>query len=74
MTHIVDAIYQNGVFRPLGPVAVDENQRVVLSVEPLQQEDPLTWIKRVSKFRRQMAAERGFLPDSAVDIAADRAR
>jgi predicted DNA-binding antitoxin AbrB/MazE fold protein len=73
MAH-VDAIYQNGVFRPLGPVAVAENQRVVLRVESLPQEDALTWIKRVGQFRRQVAAERGLFPDSSVDIAVDRAR
>ena len=70
----VDAIYQGGVFRPLEPVALCENQRVALSVEPIAKEDPLAWIKRVGDFRRQMAAERGIFPDSAVEIAADRTR
>ena len=74
MTYVVDAIYQNGVFRPLEPVAIEENQRVALRVEPIQKEDALAWIKRVGDFRRKMAAERGVFPDSAVEIAADRIR
>jgi predicted DNA-binding antitoxin AbrB/MazE fold protein len=73
MTH-VDAIYQDGVFRPLGPMDLCENQRVALSVEPILREDPLAWIKRVGDFRRQMASDRGIFPDSAVEIAADRTR
>jgi predicted DNA-binding antitoxin AbrB/MazE fold protein len=70
----VDAIYQDGVFRPLGPVALCENQRVALSVEPIPKEDALAWIKRVGDFRREMAAKRGIFPDSAVEIAEDRRR
>ena len=70
----VDAIYQGGVFRPLEPVCFEENQRVALSVEPIQKEDALAWIEDVSRFREQVAARCGVLPDSALDIAADRAR
>jgi len=70
----VDAIYQDGVFRPLEPVFLCENQRVALSVEPIQKDDPLAWIKRVGDFRREMAAKRGIFPDSAVEIASDRTR
>jgi predicted DNA-binding antitoxin AbrB/MazE fold protein len=33
MTTQVRAIYEKGVFRPLEPVAIDEHQEVVLSVE-----------------------------------------
>ncbi len=33
MTTKVKAIYENGVFRPLEPVAIEEHQEVVLSVE-----------------------------------------
>jgi predicted DNA-binding antitoxin AbrB/MazE fold protein len=70
-----DAIYQDGVFRPLGPVNLAENQRVALSVEPIrQQEDALAWIKSVKKLRQQVAERCGILPDSTLDIAADRTR
>ena len=36
MTHDVDAIYQQGVFRPVGPLALPEGTRVHLRVEPEQ--------------------------------------
>lgn len=70
----VDAIYQDGVFRPLEPVVLSENQRVALCVEPIQKEDALAWAKRVSQVRENVALRCGVLPDSAIDIAADRVR
>jgi predicted DNA-binding antitoxin AbrB/MazE fold protein len=30
---IIEAVYENGVFRPLGPVNLSESQTVVLSVQ-----------------------------------------
>ncbi len=33
MTKIVQAVYENGVFRPLEPVLYQEQERVVLTVE-----------------------------------------
>jgi predicted DNA-binding antitoxin AbrB/MazE fold protein len=74
MTLILDAIYQNGVFRPLEPVGLKENQRVSLSVEATRREDALAWIEDVSRFREEVAARSGILPDSTLDIAADRMR
>lgn len=70
----VDAIYQDGVFRPLGPVGLEENQRVALSVETLRQEDALAWLEETDRLRNGLAAKYGILPDSTLDIAADRAR
>jgi hypothetical protein len=51
-----------------------EHQRVALSVEPIRKEDALAWMERVSESRRRFAAEHGILPDSTLDIAADRMR
>jgi predicted DNA-binding antitoxin AbrB/MazE fold protein len=70
----VNAIYQDGFFRPLEPVYLEENQRVALSVEPIQKEDALAWAERVSRVREEVAARCGILPDSTLDIAADRMR
>jgi predicted DNA-binding antitoxin AbrB/MazE fold protein len=70
----VDAIYQDGMFRPLEPVFLCENQRVALSVELISQEDALAWAKRVSQAREEAAARCGILPDSTIDIALDRMR
>ena len=70
----VDAIYQDGVFRPLEPVALCENQRVALSVEPAEVQDAAAWLEETDRLRDRLAAEHGVFPDSTLDIAADRAR
>ena len=69
-----EAIYQHGVFRPLEPIFLEENQRVTLNVEPIQKEDALAWLERVSRAREEAVTRCGISPDSAVDIAADRMR
>ena len=69
-----EAVYQHGVFRPLEPISLEENQRVILNVESAEAEDALAWLERVSESRRQFAAQHGILPDSTLDIAADRMR
>ena len=74
MTYLVDAIYENGVFRPLEPVAMKEHERVALSVEPIRKEDALAWLEETDRLRNRLAAKYGIFPDSALDIAADRAR
>lgn len=55
MTH-VDAIYQDGVFRPLEPVAFCENQRVALSVEPIPKED-ISLVEQLEDLADVKAAE-----------------
>ena len=71
----VEAIYRNGVFNPLEAVALPENQRVRLSVHPLEAEaDVRAWLASVQQRQRRISAERGYYPDSAADIAEDRRR
>jgi predicted DNA-binding antitoxin AbrB/MazE fold protein len=71
----VDAIYRNGVFNPLGVVALPENQRVRLSVHPLEADnDVRAWLARVQQRQRRIVSLRGYYPDSAADIAEDRRR
>lgn len=70
----VDAIYQNGVFKPLGEVNVAENQRVHLTIEPLPAQNVAEWLEGVRQLQERIVAERGYFPDSTQDIAADRAR
>ena len=70
----VDAIYQNGVFKPLQDVGLPDNQRVRLSVQPVEASDMRAWFAEVQEFRQQIIAERGYFPDSALDIADDRRR
>ena len=70
----IEAIYQDGVFKPLGPVELKENERVRLSVEPVARPDLLAWLKRVQKNRAEFISKHGYLPDSTPDIAEDRLR
>jgi predicted DNA-binding antitoxin AbrB/MazE fold protein len=73
MSHI-EAIYRNGVFQPLEPVDLPEEQRVQLSVEAKDQQSPLVWLDGVRALQTLLLQRRGPLPDSAVEIASDRQR
>jgi predicted DNA-binding antitoxin AbrB/MazE fold protein len=73
MTH-VDAIYQNGVFKPLQDVRLPDNQRVRHSIQPLDADYVRAWLADVQETRKRIIAERGYFPDSALDIAEDRRR
>ena len=70
----VEAIYQNGMFKPLEEVRLPENQRVRLSVQPLEAGDARAWLAEVQELRQRIIAQRGYFPDSAADIAEDRRR
>jgi len=70
----VDAIYQNGVFKPLQDVGLPDNQRVRLSIRPLDAAHVRAWLARVRERQQRIIAERGYFPDSAPDIAEDRRR
>ncbi len=43
----VEAIYHNGVFQPVQDVKLPENQRVRLSIEPVEAQDILAWLADV---------------------------
>lgn len=71
----IEAIYQGGVFKPLGEVKLPENQRVRLNVEPIDDAAyALAWLARVREMHRQFIEKHGYLPDSTPDIAEDRMR
>ncbi len=70
----IEAIYADGVFKPLRAVSLPENKRVRLSIQPVEPSDVRAWLSEVQTFQRRIVAERGCFPDSAPDIAADRAR
>ena len=70
----VDAVYQGGVFKPLGEVDLHENERVRLNFEVLQGSEVQAWLDEVREFQRRIVDARGSLPDSAPDIAEDRLR
>lgn len=70
----VDAIYTHGVFQPLHPVHLSEQERVRLRIKRLNGESPLAWLTRVRGLQADVAKREGNLPDSTTDIAADRMR
>jgi len=70
----IEAIYQSGVFKPLGEVDLRENQRVRLHIQPLERDAVQAWLTEVQQLQQEIIAERGYFPDSTAAIAADRSR
>jgi predicted DNA-binding antitoxin AbrB/MazE fold protein len=70
----VEAIYRHGVFEPLQPVDLQEEQRVRLSIEPTGKPTPEEWLERVKQHHAAFVEKYGYLPDSTPDIAEDRMR
>ncbi len=73
----VEAVYQGGVFKPVGPVDLPENQQVRLtveSVEPVNRENAAEWLAALKRRHEEWLATRPPLPDSTPDIAEDRRR
>jgi len=70
----IEAIYRRGVFEPLESVTLGEEQRVQLSIEPVNGPTPQAWLQDVQEIQAAIVERHGLLPDSAADIAADRMR
>jgi predicted DNA-binding antitoxin AbrB/MazE fold protein len=70
----IEAIYRHGVFEPLEPVNLREDERVQLSFEPANGQTPQAWLNRVEAMQAAIVARQGTFPDSAAEIAADRLR
>lgn len=70
----VDAIYDGGVFKPLEPVVLQDQQRVRLSIEQVDSKSVEQWLREAQELKDQIKARSGTLPDSTLDIAADRLR
>jgi predicted DNA-binding antitoxin AbrB/MazE fold protein len=60
----IEAMYRNGVFKPLEEVSLSENQRGWLSVQPIEAGDARDWLTRVQQRQQRIVAERGYFPDS----------
>ena len=76
MTTTVQAIYKDGVLRPLGPLPLQEDQRVTVTVaeQRFDKEAMLAWLKQAAAAREKMREKHGFLPDSTLSIREDRER
>lgn len=73
--HQIDAVYQNGVLKPLSAVPFHENQRVRLRVEPAEPAGAAAWLDALRRIQQPILDRHGGpLPDSTADIAADRLR
>jgi predicted DNA-binding antitoxin AbrB/MazE fold protein len=70
----VEAVFQNGVFKPVRPVDLPENQRVQLDVRPVPNEEVRAWLDQLRQTRERLQAKYGLFPDSTPDIAEDRMR
>jgi predicted DNA-binding antitoxin AbrB/MazE fold protein len=70
----VEAVYQGGVFKPLRPVDLPENQRVRLNVDSMPATDFQAWLDRIRPVQQRIIAQFGILPDSAPIIAENRGR
>ena len=70
----IEAVFRNGVFEPLEPVDLKEEQRVRLSIAPADKETPEAWLERARELRESIYQREGFLPNSTLDIAEDRMR
>jgi predicted DNA-binding antitoxin AbrB/MazE fold protein len=70
----IEAIFENGVFRPIDAVSLPDKQRVRIEVRPVTDFDDDAWLLRVKQRQAGIMARVGFLPDSTIDIAADRRR
>ena len=70
----IEAIYRHGVFEPLSPVDLQEEERVLLNIEPAKTETWEKWLARVDALREAIQKRQGLLPDSTPGIAEDRMR
>ena len=70
----IEAIYQDGVFKPLSPTGFAENQYVCLNVEPVGEKNAQNWFSELEECHREIVSTQGFFPDSTPEIAADRTR
>jgi predicted DNA-binding antitoxin AbrB/MazE fold protein len=71
----IEAIYQGGVFKPLEPVDLPENERVQLEIVKLSPETDIpAWLERARELQQRLFQRHGYFPDSTLDIAEDRAR
>jgi predicted DNA-binding antitoxin AbrB/MazE fold protein len=69
---IVDAIYENGVLRPLEDLPLHEHQQVQVSIQ--FKTALLQSLDRLADHRARLRTECGELPDSTSLIQEDRAR
>ncbi len=71
---VIEAVYRHGVFEPLEPVNLREEERVQVHVAPAHESSLAQWIKEIKALQEEFVKKHGLLPDSTPDIAEDRRR
>lgn len=74
MTSTVEAIFENGLLRPLQRLPFAEQQHVWVRVEPIGSPDLESWLALVAQHQQSVLSRIGVLPDSTFEIAEDRRR
>lgn len=57
MSQTIEAIYEQGLFRPLGPLSIPEHQRVRLHIEAYLPPDPETLLQAWEAVYADLSAE-----------------
>lgn len=70
----VEAIYKDGVFKPLKLVPLSDNQKVYLHIQPIVDQEVQAWLEQAQQLQQKIVSARGHFPDSVQDIATDRTR
>jgi predicted DNA-binding antitoxin AbrB/MazE fold protein len=65
MTQLVQAIYENGVFRPLDPVQIAEHEQVSLVIEAATSSSEAEKVARQREALAKLRAEMDLLPANA---------
>lgn len=75
MSIVVDAVFQNGMFKPTQPVELPENEPVRLQIATSSEvADALAWLNRLRVNREKLREKYGEFSDSALEIAEERYR
>jgi predicted DNA-binding antitoxin AbrB/MazE fold protein len=70
----IQAIFRHGVFEPLEPVNLSEEQRVHINIVPETKPTLEAWFDETQATHARFLREHGPLPDSTPGISADRMR
>ena len=70
----IDAIYEDGVFKPLAPVPLPENQRIFLEIELIEAQDALGRLEGLADIKAAEAAEAEAAAKGETPISWEEAR
>ena len=71
---VIEAVSRHGIFEPLEPVQLPEEQRVQVHIAPPGKTPLEAWISKTQERQAAFIKKHGLLPDSTPDIAEDRLR